>query len=100
MAYKHEETFEDVIIDLTKWVDEDIEKNANMPCLLKSQAEFFIDRLKTAVGKERVNAMYDNMRNQQATTTVTRSVVYGRPVVIDNQSLLEKAVDGIESIFC
>jgi len=96
MAYKHNETFEDVIIDLKKWVDEDIEKNANMPCLLKSQAEFLIDRLKTAVGKERIKAMYDNMRNQLTTTTVTRRVVYGRP---DNRSLLEKAVDGIESIF-
>lgn len=99
MAYKRNETFDDVIVDMKKWADEDIERNAGMPGLLSVQAKSFIDRLKTAVGEERVKAMYDNMRNQQTTTTIMRRVVYGRPVLIDNRSLLEKAVDGIESIF-
>ena len=98
MGETYKESFDDVIADLQAWVDNDIERNADCAVLLKSQASNFIRRLKNAVGEERVKTMYECMSAKVDTRTAT-TTIFVRPRVVDDRSLLEKAFDGIESIF-
>ena len=101
MAYNKNETFEDVVLDMKKWSEEDFERYSGRDALLKFQCDTFIKRLKDAVGRERVDSMYKRFAQEKERTITTRTVVVkcGAPVVVDNRSTLEKIADGIESIF-